>query len=81
MIISLVDMKTSQVGTVVDIEGGFGATGRIQSMGIRIGKKIKKEGPTYGRGPQTVMIGNLRIAVGFGMASRIMVEVDDNEIR
>ena len=75
MVVSLVDMKRGQEGVVVGIEGGIGATSRIQNMGIRVGKKIKKESDFRG-GPQRVLVDNFRIAIGFGMASKISVEVD-----
>ncbi len=81
MVVNLTEMKGGQTGVVVNIEGGLGARDRIQSMGIRIGKRIKKEGPRFGRGPQTVLIGNLRIAVGFGMASKILVQIDKYEAK
>lgn len=75
MVISLVDMKSGEEGIVVDIQGGAGAMERIQSMGIRVGKTIKKTGSHFGRGPQTVMIDSFRAAMGFGMALKIFVEV------
>jgi len=76
MIISLVDMKRGERGVVREIQGGMGATQRIQSMGIRIGKKIKKEEAHFWRGPQTVLVDNFKVAIGFGMASKIMIEVE-----
>jgi len=76
MLTSLVNMKLGETGIVRDIHGGSGAAERIQNMGIRIGKKIKKEGPDFGRGPQTIMVGHFRVAIGFGMASKIMVEIE-----
>lgn len=76
MVISLIEMKRGEAGIVTEIQGGMGATQRIRSMGIRIGKKIKKGEAHFWRGPQTVLVDNFRIAVGFGMASKIMVEVE-----
>jgi ferrous iron transport protein A len=76
MRISLVEMKHGEKGTVVDIQGGWDMTSRVQGMGIRIGKKIKKTGSHFWRGPQTVMVDNFQVAIGHGMASRIFVEVN-----
>ena len=78
MQISLVEMKTGQTGVVAEIQGGLGAIQRIQSMGIRVGKKIKKAESGFWRGPQTVLVDNFKIAVGFGMALKILVEVNNN---
>jgi len=76
MILSLVEMKRGEFGVVTEIQGGADVTQRIQSMGIRIGKKIKKGEAHFWRGPQTVLVDNFKIAVGFGMASKIMIEVE-----
>lgn len=69
-------MKRGETGIVTEIQGGMRAPERIQNMGIRIGKKIKKEEAHFWRGPQTILVDNFRVAVGFGMASKIMVEVE-----
>ena len=76
MIVSLVDMKAGETGVVVDIQGGHGINARVQSMGIRIGKEIKKIESHFWRGPQTVMVDNFKVAIGYGMSVRIFVEVN-----
>ncbi len=79
MLISLVDMEPGETGIVMKIDGGFGATRRIQSMGVRIGKRVKKVGARFWRGPQTVLVDNFKVAIGFGMAAKIFVEVERSE--
>ena len=76
MLISLVDMKPGEIGTIADIRGGRGMMLRVQHMGIRVGKRIMKAGSHFWRGPQTVIIDKFQVAIGYGMASRIFVEVD-----
>jgi len=76
MIVSLVEMKRGEAGVVTEIQGGTDATQRIQSMGIRIGKKVKKGEAHFWRGPQTILVDNFKVAIGFGMASKIMIEVE-----
>ena len=76
MIVSLVAMKLGETGVVTEIEGGHEARARIQGMGIRIGKKVKKQGAHFWRGPQTILVDNFKVAIGHGMASKIMVEVE-----
>jgi len=76
MIINLTEMKTGESGVVLDIEGGMGATARIKNMGIRIGKKVKKISHFH-KGPQTVLVDNFKVAIGYGRAEKIMVEVKD----
>jgi len=76
MILSLVDMKPGEKGSVLEIEGGSEASRRIQNMGVRIGKEIQKERGSPRKGPQTVLVGRLKVAIGFGMASKIRIKVE-----
>lgn len=78
MIISIVDMKPGEVGTITEIQGGQEATRRIQGMGIRIGKKIEKQGSHFWRGPQRVLVDSFKVAIGFGMAEKVFIKVERN---
>ena len=75
MTIDLTQMQPNQSGTILKIHGGLGFIGRLQSMGVRQGKKITKISSHFWRGPQTVEIDNLQIAIGYGMARKIFIEV------
>ncbi len=77
MIVSLSQMKADQTGVVVMIKGGCGLASRLENMGIRVSKMIKKVSSSFWRGPQTIEVDNMKIAVGFGMAGKIMVEVKE----
>ena len=77
MIISLTKMKPGESGTVVSLEGGRGFTMRLQHLGIRPGKRITKVSGHFWCGPVTVQVDRANVAVGFGMAERVMVEVED----
>jgi ferrous iron transport protein A len=74
--LTLNQLKAGQTGTVVQIIGGRGLVMRLTSMGIRPGKKITKVSALLFRGPVTLRLDGIQIAVGFGMANRIMVEAD-----
>jgi ferrous iron transport protein A len=76
-LISLRDLELGQVGKIATIEGGHGMVNRLASLDIRPGKKIKKLSAGFMRGPVTIEVNRTQIAVGFGMAHRIMVEVED----
>ena len=76
MTIDLTQMKPKESGVVVELSGGQSFMNRIQNMGIRPGKKITKVSSHFLRGPQTVKIGNLQIAIGFGMAKKIIVKIE-----
>ena len=75
MIVDLTQMQPNESGTIIELHGGFGFMRKLQSMGIRPGKKITKISSHFWRGPQTVEIDNLQIAIGYGMARRIFIEV------
>ena len=75
MTVDLTQMQPGETGIVKDIQGGQGFVRKLQSMGVRPQKKITKVSSHFWRGPQTVEVDNIQIAVGFGMAKRILVEV------
>jgi len=76
MFLNLTQLKTGQRGTIIEIQGGAGLTRRLENMGVRAGKKISKTSAQFWRGPQIVKVGNLQVAIGFGMAMKIIVEVE-----
>jgi len=49
---------------------------RLEALGIRPGMKVTKISSMLFRGPVTLRVGNAQVAIGFGMANRIIVEVD-----
>ncbi|MBN1823024.1 MAG: ferrous iron transport protein A [Endomicrobiales bacterium] len=75
MLIKLTQMRPGQAGLVADIRGGRGINTRLENMGIRRGRRILKVSSYFGLGPQMVEVDKMRVAIGFGMAERIFVEV------
>ena len=73
--ILLTAMETGQLGKVVQIQGGRGMIGRLEVLGIRIGRELRKVSSQFMRGPVVLEVGNTQVAVGFGMAGKILVEV------
>ena len=69
-------MQAGQSGIVVQVLGGHGLINRLSSLGIRAGQRVTKVSSMIMRGPVTIQIGNAQVAIGFGMASRIIVELD-----
>ncbi len=76
LVLSLSQMSAGQSGIVVEITGGHGMVRRLEALGIRPGKRVTKVSSMLFRGPVTVRVDQLQVAIGFGMASRVMVEVD-----
>jgi ferrous iron transport protein A len=68
-------MRAGQSGKVVQVLGGPGLVNRLNSLGIRPGKRITKVSSVFMRGPVTIQIDRAQVAIGYGMANRIVVEV------
>lgn len=74
--ITLAQLKNGQSGIVVEIQGGRRMADRLNALGIIPGKKITKTSAMLMRGPVTVEVDRVGVAIGFGMASRIIVRLD-----
>jgi len=73
---SLADMKIEESGTIVEIHGGEGVSTRLAAIGVIPGKKIMKTSSFSVRGPVTIKIDRAQLALGYGMADKIMVRTD-----
>ena len=74
--LTVAEMRTGQTATVLGVLGGHGLVRRLDALGIRPGKKVTKLGSTLFRGPVILRVDNAQVAVGFGMARKILVEID-----
>jgi ferrous iron transport protein A len=68
-------LAAGQSGKIVQIQGGPGMINRLSALGIRPGKRVTKISSMFMRGPVTIQVGNAQVAIGFGMARRILVEL------
>ena len=75
-LVTINKMAAGQTGTVVEMHGGQHFIMRLQALGIRPGCKITKISSMMFRGPSTIRIGRSHVAIGFGMANRVIVEVE-----
>lgn len=73
---NLTQLSEGESGVVTGIHGGHGLVCRLESMGIRAGKRVTKVSSQIMRGPVTLRVDNSQVAMGFGMASKIMVELE-----
>jgi len=73
-------IKANSAVRIKEIEGGWGIRQRLLQLGINIGDviQVKREG-AFG-GPILISSKNSNIAIGRGMAKKIIVEVVDNNI-
>ncbi len=73
--ISLARMRAGQKGNIVRISGGYGVVHRLEALGIREGQEIKKINEQWMRGPVLLQHGNTQLALGFGLASKVLVKI------
>ena len=66
-------MDSGQSGTVIEIAGGHGLANRLYALGIRPGKRITKVSSMFARGPVIIQVDRAEVAIGFGMANKIVV--------
>ena len=74
MRVSLANMRPGQSGFLVEILGGHGMIRRLDALGLRLCKKVRKVSSMLMRGPVVVEVDGFQVAIGYGMASRIIVE-------
>ncbi|MGQ9732317.1 MAG: FeoA family protein [Candidatus Zipacnadales bacterium] len=66
-------LPLGQSAIVVAIEGGQSARRRLASMGLTVGSEVQTL-IGRGRGPIVVVVRQTRLALGRGIADRVMVE-------
>ena len=73
--VSVAELAKGQVAKVITIGGGHGTKRKLENLGIREGMKIHKIRGLFRHGPIIVRAGHTQIALGKGMASKILVEL------
>ncbi|MEO0099615.1 MAG: FeoA family protein [candidate division WOR-3 bacterium] len=73
--IDLTQMKENEKGIIVELLGGCGFLRRLEVLGIRKGKEVKKISKQVLGGPVIIQVGNTQVALGCGMARKIIVEI------
>lgn len=67
-------LESGEGGIIKEITGGKGVTNRLNSLGIVPGKRITKVSAMFMRGPVVIRVGNTELALGYGMANKIIVK-------
>ncbi|MCR4403154.1 MAG: ferrous iron transport protein A [Firmicutes bacterium] len=76
-LISLVNARAGETVQVVEILGGHGLVARLEALGIRQGAELRKVSSLFLRGPVTVEVHDTKVAMGYGMASKVLVRPID----
>lgn len=76
MMVSLTNIKAGSKVRVVRIRGGLGIRQRLSCLGIHPGDIIVLQKSGFMRGPVLVNIHGNQVALGRGVAAKILVEVE-----
>ena len=71
----LADLEDGQTGVIVSVLGGKMLTKRLADLGITSGKDVRVIRKTIFSGPVQVEVAGSKLVIGWGLASKIMVEV------
>lgn len=74
--VSLVHLKPNHKGKILEILGGMGLQNRLMGMGVYVGKEITKLSYIGLRGPVVIRVDRSVLALGHGMAAKIIVETE-----
>lgn len=79
VIVYLNELKSGEKGIVQQIDGGRLLMDRLNALGIRPGKEILKISSMFTNGPVTIQIDRTQIAIGLGMAKKILINTGRTE--
>jgi len=73
-VVPLAMMRPGEEGVVVTVQGGFGMVRRLAELGLVPGARVRVESSAWG--PVVVWVSGFRIAIGRGLARRVLVRVE-----
>ena len=73
MVSDLASIPAGSAAVVVRCGGGRGMARRLSALGLRPGKRVVKLSSQFMAGPITVLIDGRQVAMGRGIARRVMV--------
>jgi len=71
--IALVQMREKQKGKIIEVQSGTSLQNRLLSLGVYPGREITKLSQFVLRGPVAIKVGRTVLALGYGMASKIII--------
>ena len=74
MPMTLDELRNGQTVVMLGFQGGRGLARKLDAMGLRPGKELRMISSQFMRGPITVLLDGRQVALGRGIARRILVE-------
>ena len=78
--VTLLSMRDDEIGYIAEISGGPDFHNKLKAMGLYPGRHIAKRSPESSRGPVVVEVMGTRVALGRGMAAKVLVKVRSRRI-
>ena len=78
---TLADLNPGETATILSLHGGRGMHGRLRRLGLIEGQVVQKLSTLALGGPVVVLIHRAQIAIGRGMARRILVRTNTDADR
>ena len=73
--VSLINIKANHKSRVVEISGGGNLQDKLMNMGVYKGREVTKLSHIGLRGPVVIRAGRTILALGHGVAAKVIVEV------
>jgi ferrous iron transport protein A len=70
----ITQLEVGRTAKVVAIHGGNALQKKLQAIGVMPGRTVGKVSRSILKGPVLLMVGSVQVAIGFGMARKIVVE-------
>jgi ferrous iron transport protein A len=75
LIQTLDNLRPGQKAKVVEVHGGWGLRQKLCELGILPGQVVTMSNSSLWRGPVMVQVDSNEVALGRGVAAKVMVEV------
>jgi ferrous iron transport protein A len=75
----LAELKPGETAEIIALNGGEGFQARLRAMGLAEGRTVRKLSRIRWGGPIVVIVNRAQVAVGRGMARKIVVRVKDKD--
>ena len=72
----LTDLPKGAEGLIIGIQGGRGMQMRLRRLGLNEGQVVRKLSALAWGGPVVVLVNRAQVAIGRGMARRILVRAN-----
>jgi ferrous iron transport protein A len=77
MLTTLDRLSAGETAVVHRLRGGHGMQGKLDALGVRPGKRVRMVSSQFMAGPITVLMDGRQMAMGRGIARKVVVRVGD----